>query len=529
MRKSLIIIFLLLSFGLFAQDSVLTKQGYKDVRLCSPGDSVLAYNIFTGARFYNAIQQIDTVHPVSVITDSINGVPVWSDIKFYTINNKYCFYADQSIWANIGVRLIRELNIGDTIYDDSNKEVIITSLTSALIPGIWYRFQISGDHSFILNGITLHNASKYWQGTNTWATSTCWYTDTTFSANTTVPTSSDNVYFTHAAGISTCTISALATCLNIDCHGWAGTITGTSTLMVYGNIYLNGTFSLTGAIDLSNSSGTATINTNGKSIYSLCRYTAGGTTYMLDAFTVSPTFKLTAGTFNVNGMTCTISSIALNSGTKVLTMGSCNMTIAGATGIDFATNATGFTFNCNTSIIHMTSLTQTFSGNGNTFYNVYFDGSTSSATISGSNTFNILKLAPTQAETFIFTTNTIQTVNSEFITTGSSGKAITIESSSTSAVANISSSSIIGCSNDYIINGVASSYYGVSYTGTSSGYLGKHSTSPGTSSGWNYCSACSCSTVAISKINRVAQSSISKINTITQSTGISKVDGVLDH
>jgi hypothetical protein len=37
------------------------------------------------------------------------------------------------------------------------------------------------------------------------------------------------------------------------------------------------------------------------------------------------------------------------------------------------------------------------------------------------------------------------------------------------------------------------------------------------------------STVAVSKINGVAQSSISKINTITQSTGVSKVNGVIDH
>jgi hypothetical protein len=48
-----------------------------------------------------------------------------------------------------------------------------------------------------------------------------------------------------------------------------------------------------------------------------------------------------------------------------------------------------------------------------------------------------------------------------------------------------------------------------------------------------YAMVCACflagTTVAVSKINGVTRSGISKINTITQSTGISKVNGVIDH
>jgi len=323
-----------------------------------------------------------------------------------------------------------------------------------------------------------------------------WYTDTVSwgGGGVAVPGASDNVYFTKAAGSCTCTVNATLTCLNFDCHGWGGTIAGSSSLDIIGTIcYLNGTFSNTGKIYSDGISGTLTITSNGKTIYGIVVGNEFGSTQsvtMGDAFNVTNNITVYYGTFNTNGKTGIISgTLSGNSLTNsTITMGSSNITLGS---LDF-TNLK--TFNGNTSTIHIinSSATTAFSGNGKTFYNIYFDGTTGGGIISGSNTFTNLKFAPTASATYQFTNNTTQTITGDFIATGSGSITITIRSTANSGtIPVIQSSAKIGCSNDYVADGVTNTYYGVSFAqvgGVGSGYLGSHSsisTGTGAPINWN--------------------------------------------
>ena len=347
----------------------------------------------------------------------------------------------------------------------------------------------------LLISLRLFAIDHYWSGTGTWdnSTTTCWYTDSTFTTHSAaIPTSSDNVYFCKAAVQGTCSVSAVTpVCLNLDCHGWTGTInnTGYHNVHIYGNIYVTKTISLY-SVYLENTSGTATISCNGYGICSaaIARNGIGGTTMFTSSMTVGVSFTVYAGTANFNGQTLYFNNIAIGSTaapSSIIMGDGADIIVIG--GVDFTTNSTNFTFIANKSTIEIQTGYATLAGNGNTFYNVYYDkANINHGTITGSNTFNILKIAPTVSGVFIFTVGTTQTITGDFIVNGTASITVTLESTSTSAVANISSTGTIGCSNSYVINGVSGSYYGISYTGSGSGYLGITSTHPGTSSGWNY-------------------------------------------
>lgn len=535
MKRVLLFLFVLIAFECFAkQDSILTKQGYKRVSLCRVGDSVLAYDVFTGRKFYNAINKIDTVVPVSQWEDSVNGVPVFNDINFYTINNKYIFYGEQLLWANTGIRHVKQLSVGDTIFNDKNNEVHITSIAAQVVSNkIWYRFEISGDHSFIEDQITLHNSSLYWgQASGNSNDGTKWCTDTiSWISASSVPSSGDNAIFTKAAGSVSCAMNANFYCYNFDCHGWQGGFTGNSMMQISGNMYLHGVMPWS-SVFLMNTSGTATVQSNGSFFVNgsaFWRYGSGGTTDFVDSCWMNSLY-FNAGTVQVDAPIAIV-------GIGMQGTSPCGMTLIGSVNlwllygnISFYIAGGSFSLKANQSTIHISGNNSTFDGDGLAFYNVVYYGS-SGSTIAHSNTFNNLKFQPSGAASYSFTAGTTQTVMGDFIAKGGAGKVITIVSTSSVTGANISVCGTIGCSNDYIKNGTLG-MAGISRTGTGIGFLGANSTSVGTNSGWLYSagSGCSaCSTVAILRINGLKQGWITNINSIVQSTGINKVNGVIDH
>ncbi len=351
----------------------------------------------------------------------------------------------------------------------------------------------------ILLNIYGFSTNKYWGGTGNSDDANHWYTDSTFSTTTTVPGSGDNAYFTKAAGNVTCTVNGTLTCLNFDCHGWGGGITspGEYGVRFYGNVYLNGTITTGLLFSYRNTSGTSTFTSNGVTIPSLQVFGAGGTLQLIDNLTISRTITIGEGILNINGKIVSAISLAISASTNnssIIMGNNSSLTLTANTGLDFLTNNSKFSFTCNTSTIHLTSSNTStiFKGGGFTFYNVYFDGTTGGAVISGNNIFTNLKLAPSTAKTYQFTDATTQTVTGDFIVTGSSGKVITIRSTAASGtIPIIQSAAQIGCSNDYVANGVTSSYYGVSFAqvgGVGSGYLGVNSsisTGTGAPTGWN--------------------------------------------
>lgn len=247
---------------------ILTPAGYRDIADCTVGDSVSAFDVATGAPIVNAIeskQWVDAAvfrdwqNPVFLINgvehfglhsllvlcppknapepvqvrdlaigshvfkvdsdaqyvfdytiNAIVQVDPYLPFRFFRINGTWILNSEQSIWRNgAGVCHARDLNVGDVIHDDADHDVTISSIEEAIAEG-WWRFDISGDHSYIVDGVTLHNASRFWVGgTGTWdsSTTTPWAASSGSTGGQTVPGSADTVTFDSSSGGGTVTVN----------------------------------------------------------------------------------------------------------------------------------------------------------------------------------------------------------------------------------------------------------------------------------------------------------------------------------
>jgi len=372
MKRLLILAFILLASVSFAQNKILCKTGYKLVKNCHVGDSVLAYDVETGRKFYNAILTIDTVYPQKqsylinpkgyldrkgqlvqqMFSDSIDSTfrmhhfientavfdTIWQNTKWYTINGVYHFYAEQSLWANVGVTHVKRLEIGDTLYSDLDKDIIITSISSNIATAPFIRFSISGDHSYIADGVTLHNASRYWVGgSGTWSGSdqTHWSSSSNGSGGSSVPTGSDAVIIDENSGSGTMLLSnsgiALPAASILQTNG-TGTcnITGNlaNTLTSYGSVtFLPGKFSGTASMFIYNSS-TCNIALNDNSIGALTFGTGTGGIYTLTSnSTVTGVVTLAVGTLVTGAYNHTWQSFASANSSTIRNVDVSNSTI----------------------------------------------------------------------------------------------------------------------------------------------------------------------------------------------------------
>lgn len=175
--------------------------------------------------------------------------------------------------------------------------------------------------------------------------------------------------------------------------------------------------------------------------------------------------------FSANGhnVTCGHFSVTQGGTSTAVTMGSGLFTL---TGSGTPWSVTAGTITGSTSTIKITDSTNsgaTFAGNGATYGSIWFSRGTSTAsnTISGSNTFSDFKDDGSSAHSILFTAGTTQTV-STFNVSGSAGKLITINSSSTAAHTLTAASGTISCDFLNIQHSVA--------TGGASWFAGANST-----------------------------------------------------
>jgi hypothetical protein len=253
--------------------NLLTPTGYKNIDDVNIGDELIAYDINTGVIIintllkkelwtndmlpsippvYQSIQNEETLEYEEVL--EYEGMPseevfqeTYGDWKFYEINGTWKLFVNQSIWVNMKVVHVSDLQIGDIIYDDEDNDVIVTSIVECVEPS-WWRLTLSGDKSYIADGIQLHNPSRFWSGNMTptsfnWnftTGGTNWGSASGVADNATVPTSVDDVIFDGAGtkGNANNTLSANITILSITfTSGYTATATINSsiTLTVAGN------------------------------------------------------------------------------------------------------------------------------------------------------------------------------------------------------------------------------------------------------------------------------------------------------
>jgi hypothetical protein len=208
-----------------------TPTGYKDLSTIQVGDEVCAFD--------GAINQVEAI---DLWTAETNDYENQGDFIYYLINGTYKFYKNQLVYCNgdeNGVHAF-QLQIGDIIYNEDDTSIEVVSVEELTSETQWYRLTISNDHTYILDGVMVHNATLYWVGggssVNWSAVSNTNWSLTSGGAllPTTIPTSADDVRFNF--GTANATISASITILSFTkTSGYTGTITRSAALTVAGN------------------------------------------------------------------------------------------------------------------------------------------------------------------------------------------------------------------------------------------------------------------------------------------------------
>ncbi len=244
--------------------NILTPTGYKDIADIEIGEKIIGKdgmeNTLLGKRLFD--QQF------------FADVEVPEDWKWYLINDEHLFFRNQNIILAEGdytVCHVFELQIGWKIYAENGSEITVDSIQEYNEnPEEWYKLDVSGDHSFIGDGILLHNASRFWVGGGSsvnWnaTVNTNWSATTGGTNNASVPGASDDVTFDGAGGgNSPSTVSGIITILSFTkTSGFTNTITKNAIVTLTGNFtdHPNGAWAGASAFTLN---GTCNITSNGQ-------------------------------------------------------------------------------------------------------------------------------------------------------------------------------------------------------------------------------------------------------------------------
>ncbi len=285
-------------------------------------------------------------------------------------------------------------------------------------------------------------ASRFWVGgTATWdaTAGSKWATTSGGSGGAAVPTAADDVFLDASSGAGVVTLS-VGVCRSLNCTGFTGTLfhnsavtltigdgtAGASSIalkLVSGMTYTLGNAATSAITFVSTSATVQSVDSGGKSLGNITFNGAGGSWQLAANLTIASTatLTLTAGTFDINGKTCSLGTLSgTGSTTRTLTLGAASITITGGgTAWNFATT-TSLTFNANTSTITLTGNT-TFSGGNLTYNTVIMNsaGSNASIAMGGTNTFANLQFLSGAGTSLLITVTANQTVTGTFTCTGS--------------------------------------------------------------------------------------------------------------
>lgn len=282
---------------------VLTPSGYRDVEILAVGDEVCAFDVVTGAPITNTIENIDrweykdgAIIGYNAVTGDEIG-PQFAQWQWFSINGEFSLFGEQSIWVDGNhVTHAKHLIVGQTIHDDHNGDVVIQSIDPVDGPSIWYRFDISGDHSYIADRVTFHNASRFWVGgTGTWdlSTTTHWASGSNGSGGQSAPGSADTVTIDGSSGAGTITPSfgGSGTFQSLTCGAMGMTLefsTNNDSITLTSSSPFSGTGTGTRTVHLGN--GTWSIST-----------TAGGATVWNFTTTTNLTFSANSSILDFTG------------------------------------------------------------------------------------------------------------------------------------------------------------------------------------------------------------------------------------
>lgn len=422
---------------------LLTPSGYRELADLEIGDELLAYDVGTGAPIVNTLLGVEMYTPERFayyeqdpVTGQNLGDLIVPPFAFYVVNGVHRLFRDQSVWANGNVTHASILEIGDTLYDDADLPFEITSVTTEERTH-WWRLHVSGDASYIADGLTLHNASRFWVGgTGNWSSSntTNWSGSSGGGGGSSVPTSSDTVTTDTLSNATAyaITVTATANCSDVTFGApltGALTFAGSSALNVFGSLSkaaANVTWTYSGTMTYSATATGKTITHNGVASAGAVTFNGvGGGWTLQDAFSIGSAatsiLTLTNGALNTNGQTVTTRDVSSNvTNTRSLTLGATAWTVTNVSA--WTINATGLTFSAGTSSLTFSGSGVTFAGGGLTYYDVAATGVSGQTSISGANTFHNLSRTAVTANSAGFSLSANQTVTGTLTMSGNSAR-----------------------------------------------------------------------------------------------------------
>jgi hypothetical protein len=294
---------------------------------------------------------------------------------------------------------------------------------------------------------------RYWVGgAGNWTTSdtTHWSLTSGGAGGASVPTASNSVFFDQA-GTYTVTVTGPLTCRDFTVS--AGVVTfsasGNQAIAISGSMSLaSGTVGTwdTSFIPTFNATTSQTITTNSESIAATTFDGVGGTWTLGSAFVTSGLLTLTNGTFDTSASNYAVNCQQFSSNNSNIRTLNVNASIFTITTSSWTcTTATNLTVLGSGATVKMAAsvVVKTFAGGGANWGAITLDqGGSTRLTISGSNTFANISNSynATGATSIRFTSGTTQTVTS-FTATGSSGKVLTIDSTTPGTAATLSKAS----------------------------------------------------------------------------------------
>ena len=345
------------------------------------------------------------------------------------------------------------------------------------------------------------SANRYWVGgTGTWNDNTHHWSATSGGApGASLPLYTDNVFFDNnsASGSYTVSQAGLQYCNNFTANApVGGTLTITTGLFLYGNIYLGPNVIYNTGLICKATSGTQTIDTANATLganFSLSLICTAGVIVKLLSNLISSNFissnlTVVRGNFDANGYNITLgmfyidgtpaSTIKMGSGTwnmyAWLFMATGNASIDGGSSNLIISEVPQVGGQIGTS--------GAFFGGNQTYNNIWFYGpsiTTTPINIGGSNTFNEFKVDAGRTITF---DNGSTTTVSSFFAVGTDGNVITLKNYSASTDYNLvlSGSGSVTC--DYVLIDFSNASPGGAW------FAGQHSNNTGHNIGWIFSS-----------------------------------------
>lgn len=371
--------------------NILTPYGYKDIADVNIGDEVVAFDTATGTPIINVLKEKRLIHEEvalpsrykindqiyrvndvfwrgsesvyayqinegdeisfnfhqqTFLVESTEELPTdnykeLGDFIYYRINDKWNIFKAQSIWVNNNIVHGYEVKIDDIIYDENDQQVNVFSVEKITDIKTWWKLRIGddeilADHSFISEGIILHNASRFLVagGTGNWNSTTNWAASSGAGSGASFPVAGDDVNIDAGSGTANITVNVASACSTITViNAYTGTWTETNTITTTGNVTWGSGMTITGAGNWI-WNGSATITSNGKTF-------SGGLTISGAGMTITLSGDCTingAVDHTTTGTTCTINNnnfkllgnYTASSGR--LLAGSATLLVAGTTG-----------------------------------------------------------------------------------------------------------------------------------------------------------------------------------------------------